>query len=150
MVMRRNDMKLIDMIKKVDRSESNCSWVNVEDLCFAFAIEEFWPEDNKLWDETFKAYSLSEWTCTDTAVGLQVLEVHGVVVGITWQPYRKSNVEFRFLSKDKADYTKEILLSFKDEDNINYYLLTDSELEEDWSETYIDPNNKEHKKFHVV
>ena len=63
-----------------------------------FEIYEFeQPKEN----ERLTYCYYHRWICTDTEVGIRVWYLDDEPVCISWQPYRKSNETFGWISKDK-------------------------------------------------
>lgn len=51
-------------------------------------------------NEKVHTYDIQTWVCTDTSVGLNLIEVNDEPLALTWQAFRKSSQEMLFLSED--------------------------------------------------
>jgi hypothetical protein len=54
--------------------------------------------------------AVSTWQCTDTCVGLWVIYVHGVPLGMMYQPYRKSDPTFLWRDKRAMTFVRSQVL----------------------------------------
>lgn len=107
-------MKLLDAIQQVKQPESKYSWAYSEDLDELSEALDLPPLYGSAWDAAdlrLQSYPLFTWTCTDTGVGLRALYFDGKPVAATYQPYRKSDKEFKWVSKEAADKVREFLIS---------------------------------------
>jgi hypothetical protein len=102
-------MKITDIINSLDlfnkTLQDDPNW---EDLCAALDIQNygFYSEDPRL-----RAYHVVTWYCTDSYVGMRAYFLDDEFIGISEQIGRKYNQEFKFVSKDAADKTRDYVLS---------------------------------------
>jgi hypothetical protein len=101
--------------------------------------------DDEFFDEIFGDYnwvdlasngftyrSITEWNCTDTWVGDNAIYLDGELICITHQPYRKSSVEIKWVSKEVFDRVSAFVRSL-DEPEEDYKKYIDFESEVDAS-----------------
>lgn len=106
-------MKLREIIEKLDKSEKNSSWIDINEL----ANSEFdifsWvsKEPDKL-----KAYYFLKWYCTDSYVGGRVYFLDDKPIAITWQGGRKASQDFQWISKEVFKETRDYILTLTEED----------------------------------
>lgn len=102
-------MKLIDALKLVDRSEQNEGSLEWFHFIESLSINVYnVPND---FYERVKTYWVMKWLCTDTWVGLQAIYLDGELVGMIWQPARKGEVDFQFVSAEVARKIRDYILS---------------------------------------
>jgi hypothetical protein len=113
----------IDLTAAYDRFGYTPDW---ESLSQELRVEGlYWSEDTRL-----RVYPITSHICTDTEVGLFALFLDNEWVGISMQAYRKSSVEYSFVSREKAEILQQYLMSLVGEnplDNITL-LNTDEEI----------------------
>ena len=123
-------MKLKEIIKNVDKSDGNTEWVCLTTLGEReFGIFNIEHDEKK----RLKAYWYAKWLCTDSWVGSKVYFLDDKVVAISNQPYRKSDEEFKWISKTARLKIKKYLESLTytdDEDRFASYLTSDDLNEE--------------------
>lgn len=101
-------MKLIDVINKLDKSERNECFIDIEDIAYKeFDLNVGYVEQDRL-----KAYWMGSWYCTDTYVGYRAYFFDGKPVGISIQKGRKYDEEFKWFSSELAIEVKKYLMSF--------------------------------------
>lgn len=92
-------MKLIDIINSIDKNnkglQSQPAW---SDIAQAFQIHDLGCYD----DKRLTAYHIVTWYCTDSYVGLRAYFLDDEFIGISEQSGRKSNEDFKFVSKEIA------------------------------------------------
>lgn len=136
-------IKVDDIIRNIDTSKKETEWVDLYEICSSeFEIHEFiqQPEDNiRL---TYCYYH--RWICTDTEVGIRVWYLDDESVCISWQPYRKSNETFGWLSKDGFDKVRNYVLSLKD-DEMEFNVINDETI----NKVVEQFNSINHKEFEI-
>ena len=95
-------MKLIDMMKRVDRSKGNSVDGDIDDFCRELGIENYFGWD-QAFSERVQGYYLIKWFCTDSWVGAVVYIMDDKPVAISYQSGRKSGREFEFVSKEAVE-----------------------------------------------
>lgn len=131
-------LKLIEALKRVDRSKSNEAYVSVEVLCNAVDIETdfMWEMDrHEEFERRIKGYWLIHWLCSDTWVGLRALYFDGELAGVIEQTARKNDEIINFLSVDVTQKIRDFLLSAKSAQAVNL-LNPDEEILETYCVTY--------------
>lgn len=116
-------MKIIDLIKNIDKSDQNKNYVNIHD----FAYEQFSLSlDHNVINKNLKCYWLGRWLCTDSYVGYRVYFLNDEAVGISLQEGRKCSENMYWISKEAAIKTKEYILSLMVEEvEDNDYIICD-------------------------
>lgn len=112
-----------EIIKTIDTSKMERQGVSFYEMCESeFEIYEFLeqPKDN----ERLTYCYYHRWICTDTGVGIRVWYFDNDPVCISWQPYRKSNETFGWISKDKFNQVRNYALSLKD-DSLDVDIIDD-------------------------
>ncbi len=111
-------MKLLDAIRRVDKSERNETHVEADELNNVLGTCVYLGGDD--WDSfhsRFKAYWIAPHYCTDTWVGLCALYLDGKPIGVGYQPARKSDMKIRFISEACMRELRDVLLSFERREN---------------------------------
>lgn len=126
-------MKLIDVINRVDRTETH--WVDYQEIGNDLGLE-IWnaPKD---FQDRVKSYHLIKWLCTDTWVGANVIYFDGRPLALTKQIARKEDTRYYYVSK-------EIVAAFQ-----RYILDSKIDGDDHTSPTLIDPN-EEVNEFYTV
>jgi hypothetical protein len=112
-----------DIIKTIDTSKMERRGASFYEMCESeFEIYEWLeqPKDN----ERLTYCYYHRWICTDTEVGIRVWYLDNEPVCISWQPYRKSNETFGWISKEKFNEVRNYALSLKD-DNLDVDIVDD-------------------------
>lgn len=125
-------MKLIDAIKRVDRTQQSFD-PDYGNFCNELGINDYsgW---NEKFSERMKVYYLIKWCCTDTWVGLAVYFLDDEPVAISWQPARKSDTDYEFVSEEAAKKVRDFILSIMEQDDPTFKLMDiDKEIEETYS-----------------
>lgn len=122
-------MKILDALKRVDRSEENSTWADTEEFagCFINSLPPVYGWF-KEFENRVKLYWVVKWLCTDTWVGHSAVYFDNELIGMRSQDARKSDVNISFVSEDAANKLRDFIASFIDKDNIN---LLDGESEID-------------------
>lgn len=109
-------MKLIDIAKRIDKSDKNQSWVDTQELGEELGIDVPWKEQNRI-----KSYWIGNWYCTDTYVGWEMYFFDDKPVAVSSQSGRKSNKEFEWFNLELAREVKEYLLTLlvNEEESLN-------------------------------
>ena len=110
-------MKLRDAIANKDYSmfkkDKYPSFCNYYDTL----SEIIYPHENDISDEHYQAvedsgrlekYTIREWICTDTNVGLYLYLIDGEPVCISYQPARKSDPAWEFFTKEALEKTRKL------------------------------------------
>ena len=69
-----------------------------------------WPSIDESEFPALKAYWSLNWVCTDTGVGLRFYFLNDEFIGASFQPARKSDEEFQWVSQEAFDKCKEYIL----------------------------------------
>ncbi len=96
--------------------ERMANYFNIYDL--------YWSEDPKL-----TAYHVKVWLCTDTWVGWVAYFLEDDLVCLSTQSARKSDVHFKFVSKESHTKLRDYLLSLTQSDDAEEIELIDFNLE---------------------
>lgn len=109
-------MQLLDALKNVVRSPENDGGPEIEALVETLQLREY--PDFAAVQARLHGYWLIRWMCTDTWVGLKALYLGNYLVGYTTQNARKSDVDVKFLSVERARLVEKWLIAcIKDESN---------------------------------
>lgn len=111
-----------EIIKTIDTSKMETKGVSFYEMCESeFDIYEWLvqPKDN----ERLTYCYYHRWICTDTEVGIRVWYFDNNPVCISWQPYRKSNETFGWISKEHFNKVRKYALSLKDDDDFNIEII---------------------------
>lgn len=124
-------MKLKEIIKKLDKSKDNESFVDLQDLgSREFELNTWlfnYSENLEL-----KAYYFLKWYCTDSYVGGRAYFLNDELVAISYQSGRKSNETFYWKSSFAKNKVKKYLLTLMEEDTKDEVInLFDLEVEYD-------------------
>jgi hypothetical protein len=138
-------MKVKDIIKHINKSKefeqeiSICSFaMEVFDLHYI----DFYNEQNRL-----KCFFLTNWYCTDTYVGKRVYFLDGEPVAISNQIGRKYDEKFTWVSKEAYDKTKNYILSFATDPEIEIDILEENdEMQEFYKVEFYSQMFKHHKE----
>jgi hypothetical protein len=95
-------------------------WFYPETLLSEFEIYDYLEMDN---DTRLQKKWFESWICTDTEVGIAVYFLDGEIVCISWQPYRKSDEEFWFVSEELGNKLHDYFLSLIKEERNKFRLL---------------------------
>lgn len=106
-------MKLIEIIKQVDKTEENAAWVNTMELGEEFYLDVPYAEQERL-----RAFWVSSWLCTDTVVGSKLYFLDDEAVAYSTQSSRKSDEVFYWLDLDAVKKVKDYLISLIVEEEI--------------------------------
>lgn len=105
-----------DVRTKLDQLIQNLD-MSVQYPCYQ--VEEFWDDllensycdtDYQVFADHMKVVPIKIWMCTDTAVGYYAYFFDGVFVCISYQPFRKSDMELFWYSENIAKQVKEFML----------------------------------------
>lgn len=107
-------MKIIDIAKRIDKSKNNEEWVDIPKIGNEFNLSLDYVEQTRL-----KSYWVGNWYCTDTWVGYRMYFLDDEAVAFSIQSGRKCNEEFHWFSKELAIKTKEYLLTFLIEEDLD-------------------------------
>lgn len=123
-------MNLIELSKKIDRSEKNESYVDITDFNHEFRYDFDYVEQNRL-----KAFWIGNWYCTDSYVGYRMYFLDDEPVAVSSQLGRKSDQEFEWFSEELALKVREYLISIviKKEVELGFTLC---DLSEDIGDSY--------------
>lgn len=130
-------MNIFEAIKRVDKSDKNeIWWCDLGEFCKELGISHYYI--NRAYDkfaERIKAYYLTKWRCTDTWVGQVVYFLDDEPIAISYQPARKSDKYYTFVSSESADKLMNFILSLREDDERNSVeiLNHDDEIDEFYS-----------------
>lgn len=96
-------MNLQDLIATIDFEAGFERWIDSETMFRAFGIDAYDYID--LSKHGFRHHLFAPWLCTDTSVGAGVLFVHNQPVALTMQSGRKSETNYKWVSKAAYDAT---------------------------------------------
>jgi hypothetical protein len=120
-------MKLSELLEKLDTEERPYfGQTEFFDACVGGYYGWAPLEENG-----FTYRPIKEWNCTDTWVGDNAIYHNGELICITHQPYRKSSVEIKWVSKEVFDRVSTFVrfLVDCDEEENNSYIDFDSEID---------------------
>lgn len=106
----------MDLLEKILNNKNNLkeeTWFYPQELSQHFQIYDNIPIDNRLTKKWFES-----WICTDTQVGIAVYFLDDELVCISWQPYRKSDEEFWFISEKLAKKVYDYLLNLSKKEQL--------------------------------
>ena len=106
-------MKLIDIANKIDKSQKNESYVDIEDFNSEFDFDFGF----NLQQDKIKCYWIGNWYCTNSYVGYRMYFLDDEPVAFSIQNGRKSSEEFKWFSKELALKVKDYLISLMPNDN---------------------------------
>ncbi len=102
-------MKLKDLIENIDKSEGNAeTWICLDNIKQELDIPHLEPYEP---DERMKCYWAHHEYCTDTWVGVRLYFLDDECVCVSLQPFRKSDEEFEWISKETIVKTREYIRS---------------------------------------
>jgi hypothetical protein len=125
-------MKLIDALRNA-ASKSSTLPANLEELHGLFFEEPIDSYDYKGFERLIRQVPVYEWMCADTTVGLRaIVSANGAVLGWRWQDGRKNPEEYRFLTRESAEYVKKVVLQcVTHRDPIGDLVASEEELEQE-------------------
>jgi hypothetical protein len=119
-------MKLSELLQKLDTEER--PYYGQTDF-----FEEIFGGYNwvDLASNGFTYRPIKEWNGTDSRVGDNAIYYNGELICITHQPYRKSSVEFKWVSKEVFDRVSAFVCSLAESEEVDYnsYIDFDSEVD---------------------
>lgn len=99
-------MKLIDIAKKIDKSDKNMSEIDISKICEQLDINFYgWIEQNRL-----KCYWIGSWYCTETQVGYRMYFLDNELVALSIQNGRKSDERIKWINKKAAEDVKNYII----------------------------------------
>ena len=101
-------MDLLELILQNKESLKDDKWFDAQPLFEEFDIDDYLSIDSRLVRKWFES-----WTCTDTQVGIAVYFLDEELICISWQPYRKSDEEFYFVSEEMSSKLHKYFLTKK-------------------------------------
>jgi hypothetical protein len=126
-------MNILEAIEKVDRSESNSHYVDLDELFSEFELPAVCLKEEP--NHQLSAYWLIVWNCTNTWVGTSVLFLNDEPVAIRQMSCRKCPVCFHWISKEAYYNVKEeVLKIIKENQKEPFINLIDTK--EEFGETY--------------
>lgn len=125
-------MKLLELASRLDKSEQNASWVNLEELGDQLDVTNVpHVKQNRI-----TCYWVGNWHCTDTYVGYRMYFLDKDPIAFSIQDGRKCAEEFQWFNLDVAtktrDYLRSLLIEHTDELSVDLI-----DLEEDIGDQYI-------------
>lgn len=127
-------MKLRDIIKNVDKSESNSSYVNIEEL--SQEVSGIYYGYSEKENTRIKAFFFTKEQCTDTWVGWRVYFLDDEAVAISHQPYRKSSEEFEWISEALLKKTYDYIISLYEPETPRGSIIKPEDFDQDFGEGY--------------
>ena len=126
-------MKLSELLQKLDSEER--PYHGCEEFFKACICDYGWAP---LEENGFTYRPIKEWNCTDSWVGDNAIYYNGELICITHQPYRKSSVEIKWVSKEVFDSVSAFVRSLAecDEEDNKSYIDFDSEVDTSYSLEY--------------
>jgi hypothetical protein len=122
------------LIENVDKSDQNASYVDFQEVAQELDVHfDDWLQED---DHNIREYWLTVWCCTDTWVGTSVLCMDGKPVALCQQSARKSDKHYRWLSQELANEVRSYVLSLKEDEELESYVLSDAELDFDMGDGY--------------
>jgi len=115
-------MNLLQTILENKENLKNEGWFYPEDLLNQFEIYEYLEvnDDKRMYKKWFKS-----WICTDTEVGIAVYLLDDEVMCISYQPYRKSDENFWFVSEESVGKLHDYFLSLIRKERPKFKLIED-------------------------
>lgn len=138
------DIKKI--LETIDISKMETKYVDFSTICEnEFEIHEWLqqPKDNE--KLTYCYYQ--RWICTDTEVGIRVWYFENKPVCISYQPFRKSDEAFGWLSKEDFETVRNYAFSLVDNSNQKNINIIDNETISNIVEKF---STIDYKKFEVL
>ena len=111
----------MELLQKILENKENLKqdkWFYPQELLEEFEIYESISVDDRLTKKWFES-----WICTDTEVGIAVYFLDNELICVSWQPYRKSDEEFWFISEELGKKLYDYFLSLKGEDKKLFNLI---------------------------
>lgn len=133
-------MKLIDIIDSLDKSPENeeCMRYNLDNIGEDLGIDGSYYISQKENNVRLRCYWVSYHLCTDTWVGIRAYFYDDTFVAISYQPARKSDEKFEWVSLNLAKAVRKYILSLQEEDELNISILDtiDEELGDGYTVNY--------------
>lgn len=108
-------MKLRELIANIDIPKE-LDYTDYDDIAeFVFEGRSLHCSDYDKWSSRAGSVHLASWTCTDTRVGLEVHFIDRKPVLLSWQPARKSDIEFSVIDPELLAELREHVLACCDE-----------------------------------
>ncbi len=126
-------MKLIEALQNVDKSKSNSTAADFDELADEFGLSDWYDYDLTIFDERMKGYYVLNWMCTDQYVGMIAYYLDGDLVGGSYQPARKSHTHYEFVSKEAGYKVRDFLLSMIEKEEHQFKII---DMEEEIEEFY--------------
>jgi hypothetical protein len=117
-------MTLREIIAKLDKSEKNRDWIDIDTLCTELNINNSWLDI----DDRLNFYYITKWCCTDTYVGMRAYFLDDVLVAVSTKMGRRQNEDFEWVSSEAKIMVKNYILSFIEVDVVETPLDLDIEL----------------------
>lgn len=116
-------MKICDLINKVDKSENNAEWVNIEGIAGELGLNISFSDDNP----SLKSYWLSKTLDTDTHVGLEAFFLNNEFVFLIRSTGRKNGFYYEWASKETKEKVFNYLISISETISDDYTKYVDFE-----------------------
>jgi hypothetical protein len=121
-------MKLKEVIEKIDKSKENECWVELTEIASEIGLNDY-GYDN---EERMKSYFYISWLCTDTRVGAKVYFLDDEAVCVSYQPARKADEHFEWISQEAFEKVRNYILNLISTPNVSVVDL-EQEVEEFFS-----------------
>ena len=125
-------MKLKNLITKINPSTPSQTWFSPETLAEELGLYGAFNEEEDL-QNRMRGYYIHVWQCTDTWVGSIAWFLDGEFVYYTFQNARKSNIDYKYASKEAYNKVVVFVLSMLRQDERESDLM---DLEEEIPEKF--------------
>lgn len=116
-------MLLKDIISNLDKSEQNedksVVW-ELEDLGSEVGVQLQWGTHQDKDDYKLKCYWVANHYCTDTYVGYRAYFLEDEFVALSYQPARKSDEAYEWVSKEAFIKVRNYILSLQVEESVDF------------------------------
>lgn len=117
-------MKFLELIEKLDKSEENEAYVDLENIAEDLDINLY----NYIKQDRLKSYWILHWYCIDSWVGTKAYFFDNEFVCYSVQTGRKSDEEFEWISMEAAKKVRDYIFSLMEVRENNLYInLMDKE-----------------------
>ena len=138
-----------NIIETIDVSKMELKNVDFYTMCESeFEIFNWLTQPTD--DEKLTYCFYQRWICTDTEVGIRVWYFENEPVCISYQPYRKSDETFGWLSKDCFEKVRDYALSLTDPISDNNIKIIDDETISEIVNKYASIDYKKFEELNVI
>ncbi len=127
-------MKIKEIAQKVDKSEKNSVWIDIQEFGEEFGLGYCDYKDEDI-NVRLKVYYFHHWYCTDSYVGHTVIFFDDEFVGMSRQLGRKCDTTYSWTSNESYQKVKDYVVSLivNDSDDGDPDLV---DFDEDWGDGY--------------